>query len=80
MPDIRLGRSLGETRQVVLVFVLPVTFEIDEVSVRFETAVEFEANARHAGGGVGISDESRLAGLIGLAVEAVASASNESTP
>jgi hypothetical protein len=55
MPDIRLGRSLGETRQVVVVFVLPVTFEIDEVSVRFETAVEFEANARHAAGGVGMS-------------------------
>jgi len=59
---IRPGRSLGETRHVVVVFVpaLSVIFEIDEGSVRFElfapeTPVEFESNARHAGGGVGMS-------------------------
>ena len=99
MPSIRLGRSLGETRHVVVVFVASVTFETAEPS---ETAVEFEEdNATHAGGGVGTSlkmnelcfmirsklecysatyDESRLARLIGLADEIVASASNEITP
>jgi hypothetical protein len=52
MPSIRVGRSLGETRHVVVVFVASVTFETAEPS---ETAVEFEEyNATHAGGGVGM--------------------------
>ena len=56
MLAIRPGKSLGETRHVVVVF------EIDEGSVRLElsapgTPVEFEINARHAGGGVGMSLE-----------------------
>jgi hypothetical protein len=61
MPSIRLETSLGETRHAVVVFVPSVTFELDEVSVTLEiaepseTAVEFENNARHAGGGVGMS-------------------------
>jgi hypothetical protein len=66
MPAIRPGRSLGETRHVVVVLVLSVTFERDEVSVRFVSVpdVKFEAAvalaitetfARHAGGGVGMS-------------------------
>jgi len=85
-PSIRLGTSLGETRHCVVVFMPSVTFEMDDVSVIFEiaepseTAVEFENNARHAGGGVGMSDESRLIRLIGLADETVASANNEITP
>jgi len=62
MPAIRLGRALGATKHVVVVFVaaLSVIFEVGEGSVRFEllapeTPVEFESNARHAGGGVGMS-------------------------
>jgi hypothetical protein len=61
MPFIRLETSLGETRHVVVLFAPSVTFEMDEVSVILEiaepseTAVEFENNARHAGGGVGMS-------------------------
>jgi hypothetical protein len=67
-----------------------VMFEVDDVSVRlaelapevmFEAvAVEFEASARHAGGGVGMSEEPRLTPLTGPAVDAVASASNEISP
>ena len=62
MPAIRLGRALGATKHVVVVLVpaLSVIFEVGEGSVRFEllapeTPVEFESNARHAGGGVGMS-------------------------
>jgi len=63
MLAIRPGRSLGETRHVVVVvfvLALSVIFEIDEGSVRFglfspETPVEFESKARHACGGVGMS-------------------------
>jgi hypothetical protein len=55
-----VGRSLAGTMHVVVVFAPPVTFERDEVSVilvvfEAETAVELEAIARHAGGGVGTS-------------------------
>jgi len=62
IPAIRLGRALGATKHVVLVLVpaLSVIFEVGEGSVRFEllapeTPVGFESNARHAGGGVGMS-------------------------
>jgi len=52
-----------------------------EVMLKAESAVGL-AFARHAGGCMWISDESRLslAALIGLGVNAAASASNEITP
>jgi len=80
----------GSRHVVVVTLALLVMFEIDDVSVRlaesapevmFEAvAVEFEASARHAGGGVGMSEEPRLTPLTGPAVDAVASASNEISP
>jgi hypothetical protein len=79
MSAIRLGRALGATRQLVVVLVPAVTFEVEEVSVIFDvstpevtfetdvmldTDVEFES-ARHAGGGVGrsLKDHSQTSGV-----------------